>query len=285
MRGRMRAGSPTPHLGTRGDDAGRGGRPRRRVPLPRRSRGRAGAHRGRLAGRRRPRRGARPGAAGAAGIPASYYLGVLGMPGLTAWAGCSGGGVPVRRGRSSSPALPAPWAAWSASSPGCAAPAVVGSAGSPEKVPWLIVEFGFTGAFDYHDARSPSCSGSGTRRHRRLLRQRRWRAPRGRGRCARPARPRRRSAGRSPLQRGRATPGPANIRCSSATGSPCAASSSATTPTCGREFLGRQPGGSAPGTRRPRDRSLGARQRRPGVPRPPARREHREDGRPPGADE
>ena len=48
----------------------------------------AGAHRRRLAGRRRPRRRVRCAVLPELpGIPPSYHLGVLGMPGLTAYAG------------------------------------------------------------------------------------------------------------------------------------------------------------------------------------------------------
>ena len=87
------------------------------------------------------------------GIPPSYHLGVLGH------ARADGLGRPLPAGRrspratrSSSPAPPARSAAWSASSPRLnGASAVIGSAGTPEKVRWLTDELGFTAAFDYHD--------------------------------------------------------------------------------------------------------------------------------------
>src|SRR4029450_2787873 len=40
------------------------------------------------------------------------------------------------------------------------ASAVVGSAGSPEKVRWLTEELGFTAAFDYHDGRVADLLGA-----------------------------------------------------------------------------------------------------------------------------
>jgi NADPH-dependent curcumin reductase CurA len=85
------------------------------------------------------------------GVPASAYLGVLGMPALTAWVGlydiagirpgetlfvsaASGavGSIVGQLGR-------------------LAGLRVVGAAGSAEKVAWLTDELGFAAAFDYHD--------------------------------------------------------------------------------------------------------------------------------------
>ena len=141
MRGRMNAGQVLRRgLGGRRDDEGRRGRPGDRLPLARRPRGRARARRRRLAGRRRPRRRARARCCRTLpGHPAELPPGRarharadrLGRP-------VPARGVPARATRSSSPAPPGRSAAWSGSSPGCAAPrAVVGSAGTPEKVRWL----------------------------------------------------------------------------------------------------------------------------------------------------
>ncbi|SEL96240.1 hypothetical protein SAMN04515665_12461 [Blastococcus sp. DSM 46786] len=86
------------------------------------------------------------------GIPASYHLGVLGMPGLTAWAGLfrlaefrEGDTVFVSGAAGAVGSLVGQFAKLNG------AAAVVGSAGTPEKVRWLTEEAGFTRAFDYHD--------------------------------------------------------------------------------------------------------------------------------------
>jgi NADPH-dependent curcumin reductase CurA len=86
------------------------------------------------------------------GIPPSYHLGVLGMPGLTAWAGLfriagfrDGDRVFVSGAAGAVGSLAGQFARLRG------AAAVVGSAGSPEKVRWLLDELGFTAAFDYHD--------------------------------------------------------------------------------------------------------------------------------------
>jgi NADPH-dependent curcumin reductase CurA len=86
------------------------------------------------------------------GIPPSYYLGVLGMPGLTAWAGLfrvagfqSGDAVFVSGAAGAVGSLVGQFARLRGAS------RVVGSAGSPEKVRWLTEELGFDAAFDYHD--------------------------------------------------------------------------------------------------------------------------------------
>jgi NADPH-dependent curcumin reductase CurA len=85
------------------------------------------------------------------GIPASYHLGVLGMPGLTAWAGLfrvaafqPGEDVFVSGAAGAVGSLVGQFARLRG------AGRVVGSAGSPEKVAWLR-ELGFDAAFDYHD--------------------------------------------------------------------------------------------------------------------------------------
>jgi NADPH-dependent curcumin reductase CurA len=86
------------------------------------------------------------------GIPPSYHLGVLGMPGLTAWAGLfrvagfrPGEAVFVSGAAGAVGSLVGQFALLDGAS------AVVGSAGTPEKVRWLTEDLGFTDAFDYHD--------------------------------------------------------------------------------------------------------------------------------------
>ena len=85
------------------------------------------------------------------GVPPSYHLGVLGMPGLTAWAGLfrvaafqPGDDVFVSGAAGAVGSLVGQFARLRE------AGRVVGSAGSPEKVAWLR-ELGFDAAFDYHD--------------------------------------------------------------------------------------------------------------------------------------
>ncbi len=86
-----------------------------------------------------------------ADVPPSYHLGVLGMPGLTAWAGLfrvggfqAGEDVFVSGAAGAVGSLVGQFARLRGAN------AVVGSAGSPEKVRWLTDELGFTAAFDYH---------------------------------------------------------------------------------------------------------------------------------------
>jgi NADPH-dependent curcumin reductase CurA len=86
------------------------------------------------------------------GIPPSYHLGVLGMPGLTAWVGLfrlagfrEGDTVLVSGAAGAVGSLVGQFARLNGAS------AVIGSAGTPEKVQWLTGELGFTAAFDYHD--------------------------------------------------------------------------------------------------------------------------------------
>jgi NADPH-dependent curcumin reductase CurA len=88
-----------------------------------------------------------------ADTPPSWFLGVLGMPGLTAWAGLTrvgafreGDDVFVSGAAGAVGSLVGQFARLRG------AGSVVGSAGSPEKVAWLR-ELGFTAAFDYHDGR------------------------------------------------------------------------------------------------------------------------------------
>ena len=88
------------------------------------------------------------------GIPASYHLGVLGMPGLTAWAGLfriaefrEGDAVFVSGAAGAVGSLVGQFARLRG------AFAVIGSAGSEAKVQWLTGELGFTAAFDYHAGR------------------------------------------------------------------------------------------------------------------------------------
>jgi NADPH-dependent curcumin reductase CurA len=85
------------------------------------------------------------------GLPLSLYLGVLGMPGLTAWAGLfrvaafqPGDAVFVSGAAGAVGSLVGQFARLRGAS------RVVGSAGTPEKVRWLRDELGFTAAFDYH---------------------------------------------------------------------------------------------------------------------------------------
>ncbi|CCG01110.1 NADP-dependent oxidoreductase [Blastococcus saxobsidens] len=86
------------------------------------------------------------------GIPPSYYLGVLGMPGLTAWVGLfrmaefrEADAVFVSGAAGAVGSLVGQFARLNGAS------RVVGSAGTPEKVRWLTGELGFDAAFDYHD--------------------------------------------------------------------------------------------------------------------------------------
>jgi NADPH-dependent curcumin reductase CurA len=84
-------------------------------------------------------------------LPPSYHLGVLGMPGLTAWAGLfrvaafqPGEDVFVSGAAGAVGSLVGQFARLRG------AGRVVGSAGSAEKVRWLTGELGFDAAFDYH---------------------------------------------------------------------------------------------------------------------------------------
>ena len=84
--------------------------------------------------------------------PESAYLGILGMPGVTAYAGLmsiaefrTGDAVFV------SGAAGAVGSAVGQIARNLGASRVIGSAGSPEKVAYLVDELGFHAAFDYHD--------------------------------------------------------------------------------------------------------------------------------------
>jgi len=95
-----------------------------------------------------------------ADTPPSWFLGVLGMPGLTAWAGLTrvgafreGDDVFVSGAAGAVGSLVGQFALLRG------AGGVVGSAGSPAKVAWLR-ELGFTAAFDYHDGRVADLLGA-----------------------------------------------------------------------------------------------------------------------------
>jgi NADPH-dependent curcumin reductase CurA len=84
--------------------------------------------------------------------PASAYLGVLGMPGLTAFVGLTTI-AGVREGDTVfvSGAAGAVGSVAGQLARKLGAAKVVGSAGSPEKVAWLTDELGFDAAFNYRD--------------------------------------------------------------------------------------------------------------------------------------
>jgi NADPH-dependent curcumin reductase CurA len=86
------------------------------------------------------------------GLPLSLYLGVLGMPGLTAWAGLfrlaefrEGDAVFVSGAAGAVGSLVGQFARLRGAS------RVIGSAGTAGKVRWLREDLGFDAAFDYHD--------------------------------------------------------------------------------------------------------------------------------------
>jgi NADPH-dependent curcumin reductase CurA len=85
-------------------------------------------------------------------VPASAYLGVLGMPGLTAYVGLTRI-APVREGETVfvSGAAGAVGSAAGQMARLLGAGKIVGSAGSPEKIDWVTRDLGFDAAFDYHD--------------------------------------------------------------------------------------------------------------------------------------
>jgi NADPH-dependent curcumin reductase CurA len=84
--------------------------------------------------------------------PDSAYLGVLGMPGLTAYVGLTRI-APVEEGDTVfvSGAAGAVGSVAGQLARRLGAAKVIGSAGSPEKVAWLTEELGYDAAFDYHD--------------------------------------------------------------------------------------------------------------------------------------
>jgi NADPH-dependent curcumin reductase CurA len=85
-------------------------------------------------------------------VPASAYLGVLGMPGLTAYVGLTRI-APIEQGETVfvSGAAGAVGSAAGQMARLLGAGKVVGSAGSADKVDWVTGELGFDAAFDYHD--------------------------------------------------------------------------------------------------------------------------------------
>ena len=88
----------------------------------------------------------------ASAVPASTYLGVLGMPGLTAYTGLTRiAGLKEGDSVFVSGAAGAVGSVVGQLARNLGASRVVGSAGSPEKVAYLTEELGFDSAFDYHD--------------------------------------------------------------------------------------------------------------------------------------
>ncbi|MDQ4053026.1 MAG: NADP-dependent oxidoreductase [Actinomycetota bacterium] len=84
--------------------------------------------------------------------PDSFYLGVLGMPAVTAYVGLTRI-AEVREGDTVfvSGAAGAVGSIAGQLARKLGAAKVIGSAGSPEKVAWLIEELGYDAAFDYHE--------------------------------------------------------------------------------------------------------------------------------------
>ena len=85
-------------------------------------------------------------------VPASAYLGVLGMPGLTAYAGL----VRIAEVKKGDTVFVSGAAGAVGSLAGqiarnLGAERVIGSAGSAEKISYVVDELGFDAAFDYHD--------------------------------------------------------------------------------------------------------------------------------------
>ncbi len=143
--------------------------------------------------------------------PASAFLGALGMTGLTAYAGL----LKVAEFKAGDAVFVSGAAGAVGSLVGQIAKAmgasrVIGSAGSPEKVARLL-ELGFDAAFNYHDGPVPRTARRGRRRprDRRLLRQRRRRAPRSGPVRAQCRRPRGHVRGHRPVQLHRAHAGAA----------------------------------------------------------------------------
>lgn len=85
-------------------------------------------------------------------VPASAYLGVLGMPGMTAYAGL----VRIAEVKEGDTVFVSGAAGAVGSLAGqiarnLGASRVIGSAGSQEKIAYVVEELGFDAAFDYHD--------------------------------------------------------------------------------------------------------------------------------------
>jgi len=85
-------------------------------------------------------------------VPASAYLGVLGMPGMTAYAGL----VRIAEVKEGDTVFVSGAAGAVGSLAGqiarnLGASRVIGSAGSQEKIAYVVDELGFDAAFDYHD--------------------------------------------------------------------------------------------------------------------------------------
>ena len=116
--------------------------------------------------------------------PLSLYLGVLGMPGMTAWLGMSEIGKPQRGETvfvSGAAGAVGSVAGQLASLEGCR---VVGSAGSDAKVAFVTDELGFDAAFNYKSVDFGRGNRGGLpQRGRRVLRQRGWGAFAGRARA------------------------------------------------------------------------------------------------------
>ena len=120
--------------------------------------------------------------------PSPTYLGVLGMTGLTAYAGLlrtasfkEGDAVFVSGAAGAVGSQVGQIARLKGAS------RVIGSAGSDEKVKLLVEEYGFDAAFNYKNGPVARAAARGRpRRHRRLLRQRRRRPPGGGHRLPQP---------------------------------------------------------------------------------------------------
>ena len=149
----------------------------------------------------------------AEGLSPSAYLGVLGMPTLTAYVGVldiaalKPGEVVFVSGAAGAVGSMAGQIARLKG-----AGRVIGSAGTDEKVRWLR-EIGFDAAFNYRAGAvaGPAARGR-ARRHRRLLRQRRRRPPGRRPGHAEQPRPRRHVRRDRPLQRHRTAARPQQPR-------------------------------------------------------------------------
>jgi NADPH-dependent curcumin reductase CurA len=89
-------------------------------------------------------------------VPLSYYLGVLGMPGLTAWYGIREIGRPQPGETVLISAASGAVGQLAGQIAKRAGARVVGSAGRDDKVAWLKGELGFDAAFNYKTAGSPA---------------------------------------------------------------------------------------------------------------------------------